>query len=298
MIFLLAALGVGLQADVVREGTWPKTKIPSGPDYLAQKAEVLEPTRKICYKQVGGRKLYLHVFDPAAAAVGIPRTAFVVFHGGGWNIGAPQRMYPFAAWAAEQGMVGISVEYRLLKSDPSMTVFSCVQDACAAIRHIRTHASELGIDPSRIIASGASAGGHLALSTLLEKPDDAHERSAVSCRPDGLILFSAVVNTSPDQSGQDKIGERWRELSPLHHVKPQMPPTLMFHGTADKLTAFSTARAFHDVMLSADNPCELIAVEGAPHIYMFKSESFYRSTLAHIGNFLRELGFVTTVVGF
>ena len=72
-----------------------------------------------------------------AARRGEPRAAFVIFHGGGWTGGSPRSMYPFAEWAANLGLVGISVEYRFFKPGTDATVVQCVQDARSAVRYVR-----------------------------------------------------------------------------------------------------------------------------------------------------------------
>lgn len=206
-------------------------------------------------------------------------------------------MYPFAAWAAQQGMIGISVEYRLLKNDPTMTVFKSAEDAQDALRYVRVHAAQLGIDPARIVASGASAGGHLALCTaLLPDLGEAGDDASVSFRPDALILFSAAVDLSPGNEGQKRIGDRWRELSPLHQVLKEAPPILMFHGEADKATTFAAATAFHSKAIAEGRRCEWVTVPGAPHIYMFKDARFYQATVDRMRTFLDDLGFMASPI--
>jgi len=164
-----------------------------------------------------------------------------------------------------------------------------VQDARSALRYVRAHCKELNIAPDRIIANGASAGGHLALATeLFAGLDEPGEDTAVSCRPNALVLFSPVTNT---MKAQKRLGERWRELSPLLRLAAKTPPALIFHGTADKLEPFADAKAFHDAMIKAGNRCELVSVADAPHGYMFTSEAHYTDTVRRMSAFLGEIGF-------
>ena len=74
----------------------------------------LKPSREVVYKKVGDRELRLHIFEPEGHQPADRRTCFITIHGGGWIAGTPQRMYPFAAHFATLGMVGISLEYRLI----------------------------------------------------------------------------------------------------------------------------------------------------------------------------------------
>src|SRR5688572_25170458 len=87
------------------------TKAPASPNFGSQIAATIEPTRRVVYKKVGDRELRLDVFAARDASPGDKRGAFVIIHGGGWTSGNPRSMYPFAEWAANLGLVGISVEY-------------------------------------------------------------------------------------------------------------------------------------------------------------------------------------------
>src|SRR5262249_36485636 len=144
--FLLLLGGVLLPSP--RAAETPKAN-PPAPNYAGQIAATIEPSRHVVYKTVDGRDLQLDLFFPPEAKSAAPRAAFVIIHGGGWTSGNPRAMYPFADWAAKLGLVGISVQYRLFKPGTSTTVFECVKDARSAVRYVRRHAAELGIDPDR-----------------------------------------------------------------------------------------------------------------------------------------------------
>jgi acetyl esterase/lipase len=203
-------------------------------------------------------------------------------------------MYRFAQHCAELGMVGISVQYRLYKPGTDATVFDCVKDARSAVRYVRAHAAELGIDPQKIILNGASAGGHLAAATAMLNFDETGEDTLVSCVPNALVLFSPVIDTSKEGYGNAKVGARWEELSPAHQVRPGVPRTIVFHGTADTTTPFQGAQLFHDAMLRAGNRSELVKVEGAGHTYMFKDKELYNETLRRLDAFFASLGFIAS----
>jgi acetyl esterase/lipase len=251
----------------------------------------LEPMRTVVYKKVGDRELRLHLFEPQGHKASDQRPAVLFFHGGGWTGGAPRRMYPYAAHFAKRGLVGVSVEYRLIDKQAGTNPFDCVKDGRSAVRYLRTHARELGIDPDRIIASGASAGGHVAAGTaLFNGVDEAGEDGKVSSVPNALVLLYPVIDTSKEGYGQAKIGARWQDISPLHQVRRGLPPTLVFHGTADTVTPFQGARAFHQAMQQAGNRCELVAHEGGKHGYLLYERTLFDETLKKIEDFLRPLG--------
>ena len=265
----------------------PKPKL----DYVGQLAAELEPSRVVVYKEVGPRELHLNVFQPAGWKPADRRPCFLTIHGGGWTGMSPRRQYPFAAHFARLGMVGISVEYRLAKANSGVTVFDCVRDGRSAMRYVRSHAAELGIDPQKIAVNGGSAGGHIAAGTaLFDGVDEAGEDTSVSCVPNAIVLYFPVIDTSEEGYGNQRIGTRWRELSPLDRVRPGIPPTILFHGTGDTVTPFQGARAFCDAMLQAGNRCEIVVHEGGAHGYLYRERSLYEDTLRKTEAFLSSLG--------
>ena len=176
---------------------------------LAPLAAKLEPDKKIVYKRVGERDLHLHVFFPDQEEAKLKqRPCLLLIHGGGWTAGEPRRQYPIANHYAKLGVVAISLEYRLLGDKKGNTVFDCVKDGRSAVRFLRSHAAELGIDPNRIAVGGASAGGHVALGTAVFETgpdmDEASDDLSVSCRPDLLMPMYPVIDTSVDGYGQKK----------------------------------------------------------------------------------------------
>lgn len=256
-------------------------------------AAALKPTRVVVYKKIGDRELNLDVFEPKDHRAGDKRGCFLVIHGGGWTGGSPPRMYPFAAHYMQQGLVGISMQYRLHSTKTGVSVFDCVKDARSAVRYIRAHAAELGIDPQKIIVSGGSAGGHLAVATaLFDQVNEESDDLKISASPNALVLLFPVIDTSKDGYGNTKIGERWKELSPAHNVRPGLPPTIVFHGTGDTVTPFAGAKTFHEAMLKAGNRCELDVNEGGAHGYLMRDKALLDDTLAKSDVFLRSLGLV------
>jgi acetyl esterase len=265
-----------------------KAKAPDAVDTLAKD---LKPSRVLVYKKIAERELQLHVFEPAGFKAGDKRACYLIIHGGGWTGGAPPRMYPFAAHYAKLGLVGISMSYRLHSAKTGVSVFDCVKDARSAVRYIRAHAAELGIDPQKIIVSGGSAGGHLAVSTaLFDKVNEDSDDLTISATPTALVLLFPVIDTSKEGYGQAKIGERWQELSPAHNVRAGLPPTLIFHGTGDTVTPFAGAKTFHEAMLKAGNRSELDVNEGGVHGYLMRDKALFDDTMKKTDAFLKSLG--------
>jgi acetyl esterase/lipase len=187
------------------------------------------------YKIIDDTQLKAHIFLPPNFAETDKRPAFVFFHGGGWYEGQPENGYPLCGHFAELGMVAIAFEYRLADQD-EITPVECIMDAKSAVRWTRQYASQWGIDPDRIVATGGSAGGHPAVSTaMLEGFEEQGEALSISSSPNALVVWSAPVNPSEDSWFVQLLGDRadLRDCSPAHHVRPGLPPTALLHGTAD-----------------------------------------------------------------
>lgn len=263
---------------------------PSGPHYVDQLATNIEPSLRMVYKQVDRGELYLHVFKPEGWTAADRRPCFLVIHGGGWAGGNPRRMYPFAKHFADLGMVGISLQYRLLNAKRGITVFDCVKDGRSAVRFLKDHARELGIDPKKVIVSGASAGGHVAAGTaLFHGIDEDGDSDDVSPVPAAMVLLFPVIDTSTAGYGNKKIGDRWKELSPAHQVKGKVPPTILFHGTSDTVTPLSGAEAFQASMQQSGNYCEIDRQDGGKHGYLMFDGQLYSQTLEKIEKFLEQV---------
>ncbi|MCB9954237.1 MAG: prolyl oligopeptidase family serine peptidase [Planctomycetaceae bacterium] len=253
-------------------------------DAVGKASETLEPSRQMVYQVIDGKEYYLHLFEPEGLAEKKPVPCFLVIHGGGWTGGEPRRMYPFADYFAKRGMLGVSLHYRLLNKQLGTTVFDCVADGQTAVRFLRTHAEELGIDPDKIVVSGGSAGGHVAAATQFFNgtPND------VSAKPNGLVLLFPVIDTSSAGYGQAKIGEPWEQLSPVHNVAKGWPPTILFHGTADNVTPFAGAEAFAAAMKESGNTLRFHIHEGGDHGYLMRDEALFQQTLKQTEEFLVE----------
>lgn len=252
-------------------------------------ADQLEPSTTVIYKTVDDRSLKLHIFNPAEHKTSDKRAAFITFHGGGWVNRNPRYFYPFANHFSKKGLVGISVEYRLHSKEADVSVFDCVRDARSAVRYVREHANELGIDPDKLIVSGGSAGAHLAAATaMFNEVNDSNDDLSVSTSPDLLVLYYPVIDTSVDGYGNEKIGDRWKELSPVDRVRSGMPPTLVLHGTGDEITPYAGAKRFEQTMLKAGNECQLITFEGGRHGYFIFDLDLFHVAMEQTEAFMKQ----------
>lgn len=263
-----------------------------------------EDARAHVYKTVGDLKLSLYVFNPESHTAAAHRPAIVFFFGGGWRNGSPTQFEQQCRYLASRGMVAITADYRVA-SRQDVKAVDCVRDAKSAIRWVRSHAGELGIDPDRIVASGGSAGGHLAAcaATLPEFDEDSEDRN-VSSVPNAIVLFNPAVafneevatNSTTKQTPEqfaDRVGVAPQRLSPVHHVRPDLPPTLILIGTKDFLIAGN--REFAEKMKAAGNRCELTLYEDQSHgffNYGRGGNEYFRKTLTATDQFLVSLGYL------
>ena len=266
---------------------------------IAQPADAAarpQPTRELVFKQVEGDDLSLHIFEPAGHEPGNRRPAIVFYFGGGWVGGSASQFYGHAQHLANRGMVAICAEYRTQKSHGA-TPFDCVMDGKSAMRYVRAHAAELGVDPRRIAVGGGSAGGHVAATTAtIANVNDPADDLSVSPVPAAMVLFNPVIDTGPNGYGYDRLKARYHEINPLGHVRPGTPPTIIFVGTADTTTPPEGDRQFKQKMQAAGNRCELHEFEGETHGFFNagrgKSGDHYAATLKLMDAFLVSLGYL------
>jgi len=254
-------------------------------------ANNLKPDRLIVYKQPEGKALSLHVFLPEDWKEGDLRPAAVFFFGGGWVGGSASQFYPQAKALAELGMVGISADYRT-KGSHGTGPKECVEDAVSAVRWVRSHAIELGVDGDRLAVGGGSAGGHVAAaSTFCKGFDAAGEDGEISTRANALLLFNPVLDNGPGEWGHAKVRDYWKEISPAHNVSDPVPPILFMLGTRDNLIPFATAKRFEQTVKDSGGRCDLKLYKGAAHGF-FNSEPHIDETIAEMIAFLKDLGWV------
>jgi len=252
--------------------------------------------KEVNYKEIDSVLLTLRLYYPPSAEKDEPYPAIIFFFGGGWRGGAITQFTPQARHFARRGMVAVLADYRV-ESRHGTTPFDAVRDARSAIRFLRQHAAPLGIDPDRIAGSGGSAGGHLAAAAAtIESEVEPGESRKISPRPNALVLFNPVIDNGPEGYGYERVGgeARFREISPLHNIRPGTPPTIIFLGTEDSLIPVKTAESYCQKMKLVGSRCELKLYEGRGHGFFNRNRSpeHYRQTLDAADRFLVSLGYL------
>jgi acetyl esterase len=255
--------------------------------------------KTMIYKIIGSIELKVYIYRPVGFKKNDKLPAIIFFFGGGFDGGKVTQFVPQCKYLAERGLVAMVADYRV-KSRHDVTPFECVADAKSAIRWLRIHANELGVDRNRIVASGGSSGGHIAICAALIKDfDEKNEDLSVSSVPNALVLFNPPLNMvesikTPKTLFKDK-SERVREISPVHHISAGTPPIIIFHGTKDSSVPFQQAVIFCEEMKKYGNHCELVPFEERNHgffnFYDGDNPDFF-ATMDYTVKFLISIGYL------
>lgn len=247
----------------------------------------------ILYKQIDTTKLFMEVFYPEKVDSSKSYPAMAFFFGGGWIGGDRSHFLNHAKYFSKRGLVCFLVDYRT-KTKNNTTPFESLKDAKSAIRFIRKNTSKFSIDSTRIVASGGSAGGHLAAATaLIEDFNEDSDDLALSCIPNALVLFNPVIDNGPGGYGYERIGHKYKRFSPLHNIKKGTPPTIFFLGTNDALIPVETAEYYKKVMEKVGSRCELVLYERQGHgFFNYKNFKYYEKTVLEADKFLQSLGYL------
>lgn len=276
---IACCLALALAASVARPAA-AQTEAPDAGD------------KTFTYKKTKQAELGLVVHYPPKWKTQDQRPAIVFFFGGGWTNGSIQQFEPQARYLASRGMVAVRADYRV-KSRHEVTPEACVEDAKSAIRWVRQHAGELGIDPQKIVAAGGSAGGHLAACTsLCAGLEAAGEDRGISSQPNALVLFNPVLDMTPPHlaarlGNDEKLA---RQISPTIHLTKETPPALLFYGTADQL--LSQGEEFIKKSKEIGHRAELFTAEEMDHGF-FNRSPWQERTLARADEFLAALGYLS-----
>jgi acetyl esterase/lipase len=262
--------------------------------------------RSYVYKSTPQVDLEIHVHFPHDWCVTDRRPAVVFFFGGGLQGGTIEQFTRQAAYLAGRGMIVARAAYRLIP-EHDVTAGHCVADAKSAIRWMRTHADELGMDSDCIVAAGGSSGGFLAAATgILPGFDEPDEVGSISSQPNLMVLYnpafelhSHVATTAPafseDLEGIDPncfapTETLAQQLHNATHLSVDVPPMWVWYGSTDKF--YRLAQVF--LTRARELGCAMIlqVTEGADHGYFNDYLSVYQETLAGMTRFLEAQGYL------
>jgi acetyl esterase len=259
----------------------------------ARDREILRNASTFVYATRPEGEIQAHVFFPETPAKS-PMPVVVFFHGGFWDSAMPTQFVPHCLHFTSRGAVAIAVETRTA-SKHGTGPLEALEDARELVRWVRSNEETFRIDPDRLTVGGAAGGAYLALMTALPKPNQMGEPAdAPSCAPQALVLFSALVNTTP----KGRCAERFpdpkcaKKLSPSNLLRRKLPPMLFFHGKSDRITPFDEVASFKRRLRWRGNRCELVDYERADHSFFnFNvSQMHFELTIEAADRFLTDLG--------
>jgi acetyl esterase/lipase len=244
----------------------------------------------LTYLTANGNESKLDLILPREAAA--PAPLLVYIHGGGWVQGTKEASDLVLLPWLEQGWAVANVEYRM---GPVALAPAAVEDCRCALRFLRENAATYKIDPARIVITGHSAGGHLALTTGMLTAAAGFDNLCPKRNADPAaggfadvvveeMPVAAVVNWYGITDVNDLIAGahakayavQWmgslpgrddlaRRLSPLTLVRPNLPPILTLHGDADPIVPYQHAVRLHEALTKAGVPNRLHTVPGGGH---------------------------------
>lgn len=251
----------------------------------------------------GKRNLCLDLFRPEEKGV---YPAVIMIHGGGWRSGNKEMQVPLAQQISTKGYITACVEYRL---SPEALYPAAVHDIKAAIRFLRAHAEEYGIDPGKIAISGCSAGGHLAalagMTGHIGKFDGDEGCNTYSSAIQAIIDIDGILDfTDPNESAKDndpakrsagaywygatfkESPEKWVEASPIRYAGRTTPPMLFinssfprFHAGRDSVISILNAHGIYS---------EVHKIPDTPHpFWLF--HPWFDQTVAYMTSFLDKV---------
>lgn len=241
----------------------------------------------LSYGPAGARNM-LDVWRPRGSTTARP--VLLQIHGGGWVVGSKQvQARPLMMHLAAAGWVCVPITYRL---SPRATFPAHLDDCRLALRWIREHIADYGGDPSRIVVTGGSAGGHLAALVGLT------EQGLAGCVPFYAPFDLATLFGEHGDSGigrwicRSAFGcrtderEKLAAASPLSHVHEGAPPFLVTHGTGDNIVPVEQARHFVAALRKVSKQPVLYAeLPGAIHAFDIWRGSRTAATVAAVHRF-------------
>lgn len=249
--------------------------------------EKIDATADVVYGHKAGMALTFDVLHPSGPANG---AGILYMVSGGWfsRWSPPEQTARRFTELLDRGFTVFAVRHG---SSPRFNVVEAHSDVDRALRYIRLHADDWGVDPERLGVFGGSAGGHLSLMLGLAPDHGGPVASGGSRDPDALITaaegddriaaaddhVAAVVAYYPPVDLRPLVGPNERfpaldfadslapEISPIRFVTPDDPPTLLIHGDADELVPISNSEILHESLEEAGVTSDFITIPGGDH---------------------------------
>ena len=241
----------------------------------------------ITYLTASGYESKLDVMTPRGQD---PAPTLIYIHGGGWVGGTKEASVLRALPYLEMGWAVVNVEYRMARNAPAP---GAVEDCRCALRWVHRNAEEYGFDTSRIVTTGASAGGHLSLTTgmlpasagldrLCPDSDTSKPGWAKAMEPEmpvaAIVNWFGITDVGDLLEGENAktYAVAWmgskpdrmdlaKRVSPMTYVRSGLPPILTIHGDADNIVPYQHALNLHAGLDEAGVANKIHTVPGKGH---------------------------------
>lgn len=251
----------------------------------------------VIYATANNTQLKLDIWYPRDNPNPTPTIVFI--HGGGWIFGAKEgAVYQLLPYL-ERGWRAVNIEYRMAGNSLAP---GAVEDARCAVRWVFRNAKQWNFDTSKIVLTGQSAGGHLALiAGMLPKGTPLDNQ----CYGDEDMKVAAIINWYGITDVNDLLAgpnlknyaKMWvgslpdaaavaKQVSPITYVRSGLPPIITIHGDKDSVVPYSQGTRLKEALDKAHAPNKLVTVKGGDH-GMFTQEQ-YKMAYSEIWDFLRE----------
>ena len=265
MVVVFGSLAVPARGQLSEAAAWTTD--------IANRYRVLP---NITYLTANNWEAKLDLYLPRNPPGPVPTVLYI--HGGGWVGGNKETSALVFLPYLEMGWGVVNVEYRLAKVSLAP---AAVEDCRCALRWVIAHAKEYGFDAGRLVVTGNSAGGHLALTTGMLPAEAGLDRQ---CPGSEELKVAAIINWYGitdvadllDGSNMRPYAVGWlgsqasREelagwVSPMTYIRAGLPPVLSIHGDADPTVPYNHAVRLHAALEKAGVPNQLVTVPGGKH---------------------------------
>lgn len=228
------------------------------------------------YGRGGDTPLFLDLYTPENRQGVLP--GILLFFGGSWKYGRKDQLRVYAQYLAANGYVVGAVQYRLREAGQWP---NSIQDAKCAVRWMRAHAAEFGIDPGHIGVLGNSAGGYLSLMTAYTAGQPEFEGDGGWADEDSSVqavvdIYGPTDFTEPIRRDHnavvsymggryEEMPERFAKASPILQLSEKSPPTCVIHGTVDQLVPVTQSDRLVEKLQDFGIPYEYSRINGWPH---------------------------------
>jgi len=261
----------------------------------------------VVYHTGSGQELTLDLYLPQETDA--PAPVLIYYHGGGWVVSNRQESSLLILPYLEKGFAVANVSYRLAETALAP---AAVVDALCALRWVSRGAADFGGDPNRIVVTGHSAGGHLALIVAMLPEDtpfanecavfpELLENELAPARPAAVVNWYGIADVADllEEPRRQLYAEQWiggqlggmeiaRSVSPLQYVRGGLPPIVTIHGDADPFVPYEHAVRLRDALDAAGSVGELVTISGGEHGGFSLQEDM--DAYARIWSFLSDHG--------